>query len=131
MAKSPLIAADPITETVSWRGRRNTALVAGALGLTALGIAAAAASQPRYGYDGYGYGPGYGYRLPYGYRPYAEDFYEYAPPRRRVPVYVDPYAGGYDIHAPPPRRRHSAVRQPYFHDYGAGFQRGRDPAGSN
>jgi hypothetical protein len=130
-AGGDVVTAAPQVETVSWRGRRNTALVAGALGLTALGIAAAAASQPRYG-DGYGYG--YGYEpYGYGYQPYG---YRYAPSPRYRPI--DDYGYGYA----PVRPRYRYVEeevvyraprgrsQPYYHDYGRGFTRGKDPAGN-
>lgn len=125
------VAVEPSVETVSWRGRRNTALVAGALGLTALGIAAAA-SQPRYGYGyGYGYEPyGYGYQPSYGYgygyapryRPVDDYGYGYAPVRPRY-RYVEE-----EVYVAP--RRSRRVAQPYYHDYGRGFTRGKDPAGN-
>jgi hypothetical protein len=131
-AGGDVVTAAPQVEAVSWRGRRNTALVAGALGLTALGIAAAAASQPRYG-DGYGYGYepyGYGYQ-PHGYR--------YAPSPRYRPV--DDYGYGYapvrpryryveeDVVYSAPYRAPRNRKQPFYHDYGRGLERGIDPAG--
>ncbi|MGL4439257.1 MAG: hypothetical protein ACRCUE_08305 [Bosea sp. (in: a-proteobacteria)] len=125
-AKSGQIAVEPMTEEVNWRGRRNGALVAGAIGLGVLGIAAAAASQRRGyyggGYEpdyGYGYAPTYGYAPSYGYAPRTSYEYEYVQPRQRyveAPVYGHgPYyrGGGYGHHR----------------DYGRGLnrsQRGRD-----
>lgn len=87
--KSGELAGPAMVEQVSWRARRNTAIVAGVVGLGVLGIAAAAANQHRYQDQGQyygGYPPAYGN----GYRPlYGEDQY-YAP---RQPVYG--YGQGY------------------------------------
>jgi hypothetical protein len=140
-AKDASFDASQPVEQVSWRGRRNTALVAGALGLTALGIAAAAASQPRYGYgDGYGpydgYGPAYGYEPAYAprYAPRRYDDYGYAPRYAPAPAYG--YGHGYGpryVEERPvysPRQRARLANRPFVHDYGRGPEFGRDPAGS-
>ncbi len=124
------VSAPDGVEQVGWRGRRNGALVAGAIGLGVLGIAAAAAaSEHRYEervyspygglYDerpAYGHGYGYGYQEPsYGYAP--------APVYQQRYVYEDaPY------HARP---RHRSALRPNYHDYGRGLERSRDPAGNN
>jgi hypothetical protein len=78
-------------EHVSWRGRRNGVLIAGAVGIGFLGIAAAvAASQPRYGYaPGYGYAPPPSYGYDYGYAP----AYVQAPAYGYGPVYARPSYG--------------------------------------
>jgi hypothetical protein len=93
-AKSGVMAATPLADQVGWRGRRNGAIVVGAIGLGVLGIAAAAAASERRGYysGGYSYGPGYGYgHAPsYGYAAPQVYEYEYIQPRRRyveAPVY--------------------------------------------
>lgn len=78
-AKSADIYAEPTTEQVSSRGRRNRAFIAGAVGFGVLGIAAAAAaSQQRGGYYG-----GYAEQPVYGYNPSYGQYYE-AAPRRQV-----------------------------------------------
>ena len=87
-------------EHVSWRGRRNGALIAGAIGLGVLGIAAAAAaSQPRHGYaPGYGHAPGYGYAP----QPAYGHSYGYAPVQTYAPAYVEAPAYGYEpVHGHP------------------------------
>lgn len=64
------------------RGGRNAAIFGAAAGALALGAVAAAASQPRYYYDG----------GPYGYQPYGYETYYYGAPS----VYYGPtYYGGY------------------------------------
>ncbi len=124
-----------MTQQVDWRGRRNGALVAGAIGLGVLGIAAAAAASERSyerrvyapygGYDqDYGYAPAY-QRPDYGYG-YQQPSYAYEP----APVYRQRYV--YEeapVYHARPRYRQSQ-RQNY-HDYGRGLERSRDPAGNN
>lgn len=105
--KSAEIASEPAAEQVNWRGRRNGAVIAGAVGLGVLGLAAAAAASERRGYydDGYGYEPGYGYTPSYGYAPQPVYEYEYEQPRRR---YVEAPVYGYG---------------PVYRDHGYGYQR--------
>ena len=86
-------------EHVSWRGRRNGVLIAGAVGLGFLGIAAAAAaSQPRYGYaPAYGYAPPPSYGYDYGYAP----AYVQAPAYGYGPVYAKPSHGYEPVYQAP------------------------------
>jgi hypothetical protein len=92
-------------EHVSWRGRRNGVLIAGAVGLGLLGIAAAAAaSQPRYGYaPGYGYAPHPSYGYDYGFAPvqtYAPAYVQ-APAYGYEPVYAQPSYGYEPVYQAP------------------------------
>jgi hypothetical protein len=106
-AAAGLSAGSLPVEHVSWRGRRNGVLIAGAVGLGFLGIAAAvAASQPRYGYaPGYGYAPppSYGYGYDYGYAPvqtYAPAYVQ-APAYGYGPVYAKPSYGNGPVYQAP------------------------------
>lgn len=134
-ALSSAYQAPDMAEHVNWRGRRNGALVAGAIGLGILGIAAAAASErsyerrgyaPDYGYDqGYGYAPAYE-RPAYGYGyGYQQPSYDYAP----APVYRQ--RDVYDEERYYPRPRYRQTQRQNYHDYGRGLERTRDPAGNN
>ncbi|MCU0885889.1 MAG: hypothetical protein MUC44_13275 [Beijerinckiaceae bacterium] len=101
-ATTALSAGTLPVEHVSWRGRRNGALIAGAIGLGVLGIAAAAAaSQPRHGYApayGYGHAPAYGYAP----QPSYGHGYGYAPVQTYAPAYVEAPAYGYEpVYAQP------------------------------
>lgn len=99
-AKSGDFASTQTVEQVRWRGRRNGAYGAAAIGLGILGIAAAAAASQRGGYyadEGYGYAPQYGYGYSYG-PAYDEGFapaYSYGSPYRYgfAPAYG--YGRGY------------------------------------
>lgn len=104
-AATGLSAGSLPIEHVQWRGRRNGALIAGAVGLGVLGIAAAAAaSQPRYGYaPGYDYAPQPAYGYGYGYAPaqtYAPAYVE-APAYGYEPVYAQPSYGYEPVYQAP------------------------------
>ncbi len=133
-ARSSALAASDMTYEVNWRGRRNGALVAGAIGLGVLGIAAAAAASER-GYERRGYAPEYGYDQGYGYAPayqrpdygygYQQPSYGYAP----EPVYRQRYV--YDEVPYHARPRYRQLQRQNYHDYGRGLERSRDSAGNN